>query len=88
MGDGQQITHCTQLPQTAAKQKASLNSLIVWSMRAQQHSNKGMLTTSSTDDVCALDAGKGTLVGSHTNILKDEGSVKEEQVIDIWGERW
>ena len=76
------------MQQIATKQKASLSLIIVWSMLASQHSNEGMLTTSSTYDVCALDASKGTLVGSHTNILKDEGSVKEEQVIDVWGERW
>lgn len=44
------------------------------------------LTSSSHHDVRALEAGQSTLVGGHTEVLKDEGAVQEEQVIDIGGE--
>ena len=42
-----------------------------------------MLTSSSQHDVRALEAGEGTLVGSHTEVLKDEGTSQEVQVVGV-----
>ncbi len=44
------------------------------------------LTGSSQHVVGVCEAGEGTLVGGHTNILKDEGTVQEEEVVGVWGE--
>ena len=43
-------------------------------------------TSSSQHVVGVCKAGEGTLVGGHTNILKDEGTVQEEEVVGVWGE--
>ena len=45
-----------------------------------------MLTGSSQHDVGALEAGEGTLVGGHTYVLKDEGTVQEEEVVGVGAE--
>ncbi len=42
-----------------------------------------MLTSSSQHDVRALEAGEGTLVGSDTEILKDESTSEEVEVVGV-----
>ena len=49
-------------------------------------STNQMLTSSSKPDVGAGEAVQGTLVGCDTHILKDEGTVQEEQVVHVWAE--
>ena len=43
-------------------------------------------TGSSCQNVFALNEGCSALVGGHTEVLKDEGTVQEEEVIGIWAE--
>ncbi len=42
-----------------------------------------MLTSSSQHDVRTLEAGEGTLVGGHTEVLKNEGASQEVQVVAV-----
>ncbi len=75
------------MPQEAAASKCITScALCAGHISCTRKQNEEALTGSSQHVAGACEAGEGTLVGGHTNILKDEGTVQEEEVIGVWGE--